>query len=915
MELSFPRHVEELFSSGTVILFICAATKEFRLLSVSKNSEDILGYSPSYLLEQEHGWSQRIHPDDKDRVMNAFRSVIEKKDEAITEYRFKTKEGSYIWLRDEIKFIETPEFDEAVVYGSSIEITDRKKAELTLKENKAGELKQEIEKRKEAEQKLQERLLYEKAISRCSNLLLESSSPENLRKSLQILQKVTASDRVYLYRNNKEDGTLYLDPVMEVTAPGVDSVMKNTDKRFKYADIPWWHEKLSNREIIHSQIDDLPQAEKEILKEQNVKSVLVIPITIENEWYGYIGFADTQQKRIWRDNEISLLKTAAGIIAAFEKRKKIEQSLVSQRNYTQTILDSLPSIYLLMDKNLNLVQWNSNVERFTEYSVEELKQMSAFDLIVPEEHEELEKATKRVREQKGQGAELTVLTKSEKKVPYFWHGYYINLDQKKYFLCVGVDITLQKETEGELMDEKRFNEALIESLPGIFYMIDTEGNYHRWNQNFVDELGYTSEEIQKMTPADFYTDEEYERIEKGIQKVYESGEAELETTIITKDGSKVPYYLTGKLFTQNDEDYLIGVGYDISEQKEAREKIRKSEELFRNLFLKAPAAIVMVNPENKILNVNKSFEDLFGYSEDEIKGRDIDEVIVPEGEYEDAPKMAGKQYAMDSFHKEARRITKGGTLVDVFVAAIPVFVDGEPLAGFGMYIDITEQKKYEEEIYTSLKEKHVLLQEIHHRVKNNLAVVSGLLQLQIYETDDPVIQDTLKESENRIQTMALIHEKLYNSQNLASISCDSYIGELVETIRSTIGTDKKITVETDISDVKLNINKAVPFALLVNEFVTNSFKHAFIGRDEGVIKIELDKSDNQIRAHISDNGVGLPKEFSSGEKDSLGMTLINNFAQQLEADWELGSKDGTFIDITFVVSDMNGDSDSQISEL
>lgn len=914
MESSFPQDVEKLFSSGTVILFTCAATKDFHLLSVSKNSEDILGYSPTYLLNHEHGWSEKIHPEDKDQVMNAFHRVIENKGEAITEYRFKTRDGHYIWLRDEIKLIEASENDKAVVYGSSIDITDRKKAELTLQENKAGELKQEIEKRKDVEQQLQERLLYEKAISKCSNLLLESSSPENLRKSLRTLQDVTDSDRVYLYKNKREGEEIYIDLVMEVTAPGVDSVEQNLDTRFNYSDVPWWYDKLSNREIIHSQIEDLPEEEKSILQKQDVKSVLVIPITIDDSWYGYIGFADTKEKRTWQENEISLLKTVAGIIAAYEKRKNIEQSLVSQRNYTQTILDSLPSIYLLMDENLNFVQWNSNAERFTEYSSNELKEKSAYDLIVPEEHEELEKATQRVREEEGQGAELTLLTKSGKKIPYFWHGYYIDLDQKKYFLCVGVDITLQKKTEGELMDEKRFNEALIESLPGIFYMIDTEGNYHRWNQNFVEQLGYSSEEIKEMTPADFYTREEYKRIENGIKEVFETGEAELETVITTKEGEEIPYYLTGKLFSQDNDDYLIGVGYDISEQIEAREKLRKSEELFRNLFLKAPAAIVMVDPENKIKSVNKSFEELFGYSEEEIKGRDIDEVIVPEDEYENAPKMPDR-YAMDSFHKEAQRLTKGGKPVDVFVAGIPVFVDGEPLAGFGMYIDITEQKKYEEEIYTSLKEKHVLLQEIHHRVKNNLAVVSGLLQLQTYETDDPVIQDTLKESENRIQTMALIHEKLYNSQNLARISCDSYIGELVETIRSTIGSDKAITVETDISDVKLNINKAVPFALLVNEFVTNSFKHAFEGRDKGVIKIDLEKLDDQIQAHISDNGIGLPEEFSSGEKDSLGMTLIQKFAQQLEAEWELGTENGTYIDISFEVSDMDGSADTGIAEL
>jgi len=777
------------------------------------------------------------------------------------------------------------------------------------------ELKNEFDKRKEVEKQIQQRLSYEQAISKCSSLLLESTSLEALRQSLAILRQVTDSDRVYIYKNRQKDDGLYMDLTMEKTADGVSTMHKITETQFKYDDFPWWYERLSANKIINEHVEDIPGPAGSQLKNQQIKSVLVIPIRVNDEWFGYIGFAQIQRHRTWEENEISLLETAAGIIAAFEKRRQIEQSLVQQRNYTKTILDSLPSIYLLMDKELQFVQWNSNAERYTGYSGEELEQKSAFDLVVSEDHEELRAATERVRNNKSEGTELRLLTKSGEVIPYFWKGYFINVEGQDRFLCVGLDITEQKETERELMDEKRFNEALMESLPGIFYMIDSDGNYERWNQNFIDELGYTSEEIEEMTPADFYSDKEYQRIKEGIQEVFEEGESDIEATIITKDGTKIPYYLTGKLFKQNGENYLVGVGYDISEQKQAREQLRKSEELFRNLFLKAPAAIVMVSPDNKVRNINNSFKDLFGYSEEELKGRDIDEVLVPDDEYGEAPKMGGNSHAMASFNKEAKRIAKDGTVVDVFVAAIPVYVDGEPLAGFGMYIDITEQKRYEEKIYSSLKEKHVLLKEIHHRVKNNLAVVSGLLQLQMYETDDPVIRDTLKESESRIQTMAMIHEKLYNSQNLSRISCESYIGDLVETIRNTNRSEKDLSVDIDIAEVELTITKAVPFALLVNEVVTNSFKHAFKEQDEGSISIEVEDRGDELFAHISDNGRGLPEEFSFDDSDSLGMTLIQNFIKQLDGDFEIGSNNGTYLELTFPIENSNGSTTVDLIDL
>ena len=901
----FSDDIEELFSSGTVILFTCSTTSDFPILSVSQNVEDILGFSPSYFRKHENGWSDRIHPDDKEEVFAQFREVLNEGKTAINEYRFKTKGGAYIWLRDEIKVIVNEDGEE-LIYGSSIDITERKKAEITLKENKTEELKKEVARREEVEKKLQKRLEYEKVISQCSKLLLESNSSTAVKKSLQLLQDVTDADRVFLYKNKEKGDELYLDPVLEVTKAGVDPIVENLDRTFKYSDFPWLHEKLSSLQKVHAKIDELPDPEQSILEDQQVESILVIPFSIENEWKGYIGFADTEKKREWNDEEISLLRTVSRIIAAFEKRKSIEESLLEQRNYTKTILDSLPSIYLLMDEDLQFVEWNSYAERYTGYSSDEIKSKTAFDLIKPGHRELLEKAIDRVREQKGKGTELDLLTKSGETVPFFWRGYFIEFGNERFFLCVGIDITEQKRTEQELRHEKRFNEALLESLPGIFYMFDEEGHYHRWNQNLLDQTGYTEEEMQQITPDVFFGEEELDVVQKEIGKVFEVGQSEVESKLKTKGGEKIPYYLTGKLFKQDGDNYLLGVGHDMSEQVKAREKLRRSEKLFRNMFLNAPAGIVMVDPENKVLDINESFENMFGFSEKELKGKDIDEIIVPEEERGKAPRMPLKEYATESFNREAKRLTKNGDPIDVFIAAIPVYVDEEPIAGFGMYIDITEEKQHEQEITSSLKEKKVMLKEIHHRVKNNLAIVSGLLQLQMYESDDPMVRDTLEESERRIQTMALIHEQLYNSDSLGSISCDTYIGDLLETIRNTIGSNQDVNVNTDIDSIELDIKQAVPFALLINEVVTNSFKHAFGSENENkTITVRITEEHWHVQAHLSDNGKGLLNDLDPEMSETLGMSLIDNFAQQLEAEWDMGSDNGTYVNLEFSIDREN----------
>jgi PAS domain S-box-containing protein len=904
MNKQFGRHFSEditsFFSSGTVILFKCKTTNDFPLLTVSENTEHILGFSPSYFANHEHAWSDRVHPDDKEEVLSHFNKVIEEGGTATHEYRFKTRGGEYIWLRDEIKLIETRDGDE-LIYGTSTDITKHKHAEQQLNDYQSAGLDQEVARRREAEEKLQRRLEYGQALCDCSELLLLSSASESLQKSLQVLQEVTGADHVFLYRNSEVDEELSLDPVVEVTAERVDPVVENTTRTFKYSDIPWFYEKLSAMEKVHARVEDLPAAEQAILQEQDVQSLLIIPFAVEGTWKGYIGFSDTRYGKIWDEEEVSFLETVSRVFAAFEKRKEMEQSLVEQRNYTNAILDNLPSIYLLMDTDLQLVRWNSFAETYTGYSEEELKAKDAFDLIASDDHEIMGKAIKQVREDHGMGTELKLKRKSGETVPYHWSGYFIELNNKKFFLCIGVDITYQKETEKELRHEKRFNEALLESLPGIFYMFDEEGNYHRWNQNLLDQTGYTKEDMQQITPDVFFGEEELDAVQKEIGKVFEVGHAEMESKLKTKDGSKIPYYLTGKLFEVNGNEYLLGVGHDISKQVKARKELQKNEALFHNLFLKAPAAIVMVGPENKVKEVNQSFEQLFEYSKEEIKGQNIDKAIVPPGERDKVPSMPVDDFHAEHFNREAKRITKSGEIIDVFIAAIPVYFDNELIAGFGMYIDITEEKKNEEEIARSLKEKKVMLKEIHHRVKNNLAIVSGLLQLQMYESDDPQIHDTLEESERRIQTMALIHEQLYNSESLESISCDTYIGDLIETIKNTIGSSRDVTVNADIESIELDIKQAVPFALLINEVVTNSFKHAFdVGKDNA-IAIRITEYNGKVQAHLSDNGKGLPDDLQPEMSDTLGMNLINNFAQQLEAEWEMGNDNGTYINLQFSI--------------
>jgi two-component sensor histidine kinase/integral membrane sensor domain MASE1 len=205
---------------------------------------------------------------------------------------------------------------------------------------------------------------------------------------------------------------------------------------------------------------------------------------------------------------------------------------------------------------------------------------------------------------------------------------------------------------------------------------------------------------------------------------------------------------------------------------------------------------------------------------------------------------------------------------------------------------VTERKKAEQLNLDQIYEKEVLLQEIHHRVKNNLQIISSLLNMQL-RNSDPVVRALLIESRNRIQSMAMIHERLYESANFARINLGPYLKELVNHILTTYGSEKQIVdLQIECDDASLGIDKAVPVGLIVNEIITNSMLHAFENRENCQIRVKLKCPDGRTTLDISDNGNGLPKEIDL-QHGSMGLKLIGILAKQLHADIQIDRSAGT----------------------
>lgn len=221
--------------------------------------------------------------------------------------------------------------------------------------------------------------------------------------------------------------------------------------------------------------------------------------------------------------------------------------------------------------------------------------------------------------------------------------------------------------------------------------------------------------------------------------------------------------------------------------------------------------------------------------------------------------------------------------------------------------EIAERKKAEQKIKESLEEKEILLAEIHHRVKNNMAVISGLLEMEMEQLERQGLKNVLLSSKSRIKSMAMIHEKLYESMRFTHVEFRSYLQDLVNMIDYSYANDyREITVNIEADDVILNVNQAIPCALLLNELINNAFKHAFKNQEQGIVDIKFTGQNGMVEFEISDDGVGIPKDLDMKKPKTLGMKLVQTLSKQLNADFSLRNGIGTTVNVAFPKKEKKG---------
>lgn len=348
-------------------------------------------------------------------------------------------------------------------------------------------------------------------------------------------------------------------------------------------------------------------------------------------------------------------------------------------------------------------------------------------------------------------------------------------------------------------------------------------------------------------------------------------------------------------------DELGNLAEEFNRMAENLSKTTVSRNFMDDIIESMADSLVVTDNSGTIQRVNSSTLKMLGYDEEELKGEPLSSL------FSDSDLITRYINSANQVEiSETKYVKKDGDIIPISLSLGTIHdTDGNRQGIVSVASDITKRKEAEEQITKSLKEKEILLSEIHHRVKNNLAVISGLLQMQIWETEDHAAETALKDSQLRVQSIALVHEKLYQSENLSYIQFDYYIRDLLQAISSTyVDTHLSVNIETELEDIILNINQAIPCSLLLNELIVNAYKHAFDTDVGGNIYVKTHKKEDTIHLYVKDNGIGLPPDFDLDEANSLGMTLINTLTQQLNGEINMKSENGAIFEVNFEVEEV-----------
>lgn len=441
---------------------------------------------------------------------------------------------------------------------------------------------------------------------------------------------------------------------------------------------------------------------------------------------------------------------------------------------------------------------------------------------------------------------------------------------------------------------------LTGNIQAVFWISSPDGHAKQYVSPGYEEIWGASCSTLQKDPESWlkaiHKEDQPQVREALVKQVW--GEYDEEYRVVRPDGSQ--RWVRDRAFPVRDQAgnvyRIVGIAEDITKQKKAEEQLRAATAMLSTLINHLQSGVVVEDEARRITHVNQAFNKIFNIPVPAEKLFGVDSRLL----FAQSPAFAER---LEQIIQEGAPVLgeelewQGKIFVRNYV---PLSMGENSRYHLWQYRDVTNERRAEEQIKTSLKEKEVLLKEIHHRVKNNLQIISSLLNLQSAEIEDPKAGQKFRESQDRVKAMALIHERLYQSSDLAKIDFSGYVRNLTGHLQRSYRVDSnRIRLDVEVDPVPMNLDVAIPCGLIINELVSNSFKYAFPNGAAGEIKVRFGEANgNGLKLVVQDNGVGLPEGSNPEESDSLGLKLVRSLTEQLGGTIRYNSQNGFACDIS-----------------
>ena len=857
---------------------------------VSPEYATMLGYDPAEFHETYDTWRERLHPDERDAVAAQYQQYaagllpVNK-----VEFRLRTKDGGWKWILSQGQVVSRTDDGQPLrMVGTHVDITTRKLAEI-----RAERLAQ----------------LYA-ALSRCNEAIVHSRNEAELFP--KICAAAVAPGGLAMAWIGLVDSESHL--VVPVAFDGRGSeylagIRVTVDAGDPHGGGPTGTCIRENRPIWCEDFAHDPRTEPwhERGRRFGWAASAALPLVRGGRVVGALTVYAFSAELFDHEGRMLLLEAAADISFALDAFDRESQRLAteaelaeSEVRYRTIFSDSTVPRLVIDQEDMRIVDANRAAGAFYGYSVDALTQMKISDINTLDPVKIRQAMDRVVRGEQTRFDFVHQLANGERRnVEVYSTG--ITVHNRPLLLSAVFDVTDRIRTEQALRETSERFRAIFDEAPlGVALIESLTGRIREVNARFAAIAGRTREEL---TTIDWMSITHPDDVAEDLSNMAQLNAGRISGFNMNKryrrpDGSYVWINMTiaALIGEPGGVRQHVCMIEDITERKQAEYEIGR----LALMVDAAPSSVTVHDDDGRILYANRRAIEAHGYSREEFLRLNMQALYPPADRHLVAERIAELRGRREVAF-EVDHIRKDGSRLPLEVAATVIKWDGgEQFLSIGT--DITERKHASDALRESLQEKEALLKEVHHRVKNNLQLITSMLRLEMGRTVHPLVETALSEMQNRVLSMALLHETLYRSGRFAQVDLAAYLGELGHRIFQSLAQAATVTLHTELTPTTVELDQAIPCGLLVNELITNALKHGFPDGRAGAVRLVLRPMTEGQGAciEVSDNGVGLPTDFDARRKDSLGLQLVMDLTRQLRGSLDIGGGPGAHFRVAFM---------------